>query len=122
VSGDETSDEKRPPRWGEIYELDFGQPRGTEQAGQRPAVVVSNNIVNSFGRIVIVAAVTTNLTRAQYPQNVLIPAGILPQESVILTEQLLTIDQQRLLKLRGAVDSERTANLKVALKTMLELE
>jgi mRNA interferase MazF len=120
VEGDRPGD--RHPRWGEIYEVDFGKPRGTEQAGQRPALVVSNNIVNSFGRIVIVAAITTNMTRAQYPQNVEIEAGILPKESVVLTEQLMTIDQARLMKLRAALDAEHAARVKVALKTMLELE
>ena len=110
-----------PPRWGEIYNVDFGQPRGSEQAGHRPAVVVSNNIANRYGRTVIIAAITTNLKRAQYPQNIQITPGILPKDSVILGEQLLTIDKQRLERLRGALDAQTAAKLRKALKTMLSL-
>jgi mRNA interferase MazF len=110
------------PRRGEIYQVDFGDPQGAEQGGDRPALVVSNDVSNQRSQNVIVAAITTNLDRARYPQNVLLPAGDLPKDSVVLGEQLRTVTKQRLRQNRGRVTGDKMKEVNEALKTILELK
>jgi mRNA interferase MazF len=110
------------PRRAEIYQVDFGVPQGSEQGGQRPALVVSNDVSNQHSHNVIVAAITTNLDRARFPQNVLIAAGELPKDSVVLGEQLRTIAKERLRQNRGQLDSATMVGVDNALKTILELK
>ena len=83
---------------------------------------MSNQTNNQHGRTVVVAAVTTSTKRGGFPQNVELPAGVLPKDSVILGEQLLTIDKERLIRFRGALDSQTAQQLKGALRTMLDLK
>ncbi|MFL5782444.1 MAG: type II toxin-antitoxin system PemK/MazF family toxin [Thermoleophilaceae bacterium] len=111
------------PRWGEVYHVDFNPARGSEQAGRRPAVVVSNDTNNQRGSVVTVAALTTKQVeeRARFPQNVRVPAGELPEESVILSNQLVTIDKTRLIKYWGQIDDPQRRELKVALAIALAL-
>ncbi len=109
------------PRRGEIYDVDFGQPRGSEQAGRRPALIVSNDINNKNSPVVIVAAITKNIPKKAYPFNVDLPAGILPLGGTIYCGQLLTIDKRRLLRHRGDLDGERIRNVNAALRVSLGL-
>jgi mRNA interferase MazF len=80
-------------RRGEVYTVDFNPARGSEQAGRRPAVVVSNDAQNQHGPVVIVAAVTSRAPKRPYPFIVEIPAGVLPKDSYVLCDQLNTIDK-----------------------------
>ena len=92
------------PLRGEIYTVDFNPARGSEQAGIRPAVVVSGELNNRHSPVVVVAAMSSKVSKKKYPQNVYVPAGPLPQEGVILGNQLTTIDKTRLLEYRGMLD------------------
>lgn len=109
------------PRRGEIYDVDFGQPRGSEQAGRRPALVVSNDVNNQRSPVVIVAAITKTIPKKVYPFNVDLPAGILPLGGTIYCGQLLTIDKTRLLRHRGDLDNAKIAEVDRALCVSLGL-
>lgn len=67
--------------------VDFNPARGSEQAGERPALVVSNDIGNQHASVVIVAAITSTIPSKQYPQCVPLPGrpeGPLPRPGTIL--------------------------------------
>lgn len=101
--------------------MDFNPARGSEQAGRRPAVVVSNDINNQHSPVVIVAAITSKIGR-RFPQNVLLSAGApLPLESLILGNQLTTIAKDRLETFRGQLDAGQLDELARALRISLSL-
>lgn len=109
------------PRRGEIYDVDFNPARGSEQAGIRPAVVVSNDVNNQHSPVIVVAAITSKVRRT-YPQNVMLPQGSpLPLKSVILGNQLTTVAKARLGRHRGQLDAGRREELNRALRLSLDL-
>ncbi|KRN12483.1 toxin-antitoxin addiction module toxin component MazF (an endoRNAse) [Fructilactobacillus fructivorans] len=83
---------------GDIFYADLSPVVGSEQGGMRPVLVVQNNVGNHYSPTVIVAAITARITKPKMPTHV----GITPQNagieksSVILLEQIRTIDKQRL--------------------------
>jgi mRNA interferase MazF len=103
------------PRRGEVYTVDFGEPRGSAQAGERPALVVSNDVNNNVGSVVIVAAITKTIPAKRYPQNVHLDAGPLPLAGTILCGQLLTIDKVDLLRHRATLPQATMDEVDVAL-------
>jgi mRNA interferase MazF len=110
------------PRRGEIYMVDFNPARGSEQAGMRPAVVVSNDINNEHSPVVIVAALTRTIPSRNYPQNVSLPADSpLPDAGTILGGQLYTIDRARLERHRGDLSEVQLRELDRALAISLSL-
>lgn len=83
---------------GEIYYADLNPVVGSEQGGLRPVLILQNDIGNKYSPTVIVAAVTSQLTKAKIPTHIALDAMDygLPKESVILLEQIRTLDKQRL--------------------------
>ena len=86
----------RPPRRGEVYWVDFGQPRGSEQGGRRPALIVQNDLGNQASSVTIVAALTSRPMRREYPFHVHVGAPLLPKEGTVLCEQIRTVAMDRL--------------------------
>lgn len=83
---------------GDIYYADLSPVVGSEQGGMRPVLIIQNNIGNHYSLTVIVAAITARISKPKMPTHVGIAAkhaGI-EKDSVILTEQIRTIDKQRL--------------------------
>jgi mRNA interferase MazF len=109
------------PRRGEIYMVDFNPARGSEQAGIRPAIIVSNDVSNQHSPVVIVAAITTTIPGKDYPQNVRLEAGALPRAGTIYCGQLYTIDKTRLQNHRGDIPSNLMPDLDRALTVSLGL-
>jgi mRNA interferase MazF len=101
--------------------VDFNPARGSEQAGVRPAVVVSNDVNNQHSSVVIVAAMTRTIPQRNYPQNVDMPAGILPDRGTILGNQLYTVSVERLGDFRGELDPQKRDELDRALLISLGL-
>ena len=93
---------------GDIFFADLSPVVGSEQGGVRPVLVVQNDVGNRFSPTVIVAAVTSRLNKANLPTHVPIHADRngLNRDSVVLLEQLRTIDKKRLREHIGTVDSE----------------
>ena len=91
------------PKRGEIYLVSFDPAVGAEIQKSRPALVVQNNIGNLHSPVTIVAAITSNVRR-QGPTGVLVntPEGGLTMDSVVLLNQIRTVDKRRLLKRLGA--------------------
>lgn len=83
---------------GDIFFADLSPVIGSEQGGIRPVLVIQNNIGNKYSPTVIVAAVTSKISKPKMPTHVGLPhcKGGLEKDSVILLEQLRTIDKQRL--------------------------
>lgn len=83
---------------GELYYADLSPVIGSEQGGVRPILVVQNDIGNRYSPTVIAAAVTSKMSKAKLPTHIELPAseyGLL-KDSVVLLEQIRTIDKQRL--------------------------
>ena len=85
-------------RRGEIYYADLSPVVGSEQGGVRPIVVLQNNVGNRFSPTVIVAAITSQIGKAKIPTHIELPSSkyYLPKDSVVLLEQIRTIDKTRL--------------------------
>ena len=96
---------------GEIYFADLGgidTNIGSEQSGMRPVLIVQNNIGNKYSPTVIVACITSKIYRNEIPTHVAIEC--LSEQSLILCEQLKTIDKSRLrgkLATLSYVDEQR---------------
>ena len=92
-------------RWG-IYRANLDPVLGSEQGKTRPVIIISDNEINSLLNVVNVLPVTTRKPgRIIYPNEALLEAGKfgLPNESVILTYQIRTLDKQRLSALLGEI-------------------
>jgi mRNA interferase MazF len=85
-------------RRGEIYYADLSPVVGSEQGGMRPVLIIQNNVGNHYSPTVIVAAITAKIQKAKMPTHVEISAEEfdLEKDSVVLLEQIRTIDKQRL--------------------------
>ena len=90
---------------GELYYPDLSPVGGSDQGGVRPALVVQNDIGNKYSPTVIAAAVTSRLTKARLPTHIEIAGRSfgLQKDSVILLEQIRTLDKRRLKERIGAL-------------------
>ena len=109
-------------RRGEIWWVDFGTPRGSEQGGERPALIIQNDKGNTSSTTTIVAAMTAKI-KASYPFHVEISAkeSGLPEDSTILLEQILTISKSRLVRRAGTLSLVRMVDVDRALQFSLGL-
>ena len=96
------------PKRGEIYLVNFDPIVGSEIQKTRPALILQNNISNQHSPITIVAALSSQFDSEIYPIEVLItpPEGGLSYPSVVLLNQIRSIDRQRLVKRLGAVSDQ----------------
>jgi len=93
---------------GDIFYADLSPVVGSEQGGVRPVLIIQNDIGNKFSPTVIVAAITSQINKAKLPTHVEIKAqeyGI-QKDSVILLEQIRTIDKKRLREKIGHLDDK----------------
>ena len=83
---------------GEIYYADLSPVIGSEQGGIRPVLVLQNDIGNKYSPTIIAAAITSQLDKAKLPTHIALEAGKygLPKNSVVLLEQIRTLDKRRL--------------------------
>ncbi|MCI1974740.1 MAG: type II toxin-antitoxin system PemK/MazF family toxin [Limosilactobacillus sp.] len=84
---------------GDIFYADLSPVVGSEQGGQRPVLIVQNDVGNHFSTTVIVAPITTHSQKKTMPTHVLLKSEVtgIPRNSVVLLEQIRTIDKQRLM-------------------------
>lgn len=102
---------------GEIYYADLSPVIGSEQGGVRPVLIVQNDIGNKYSPTVIAAAITSQINKAKLPTHIEISAleyG-LQKDSVILLEQIRTIDKKRLREKIGHLDDELMERVNEAL-------
>lgn len=92
---------------GDIFYADLSPVIGSEQGGIRPVLIIQNNIGNKFSPTVIVAAITSQHSKANLPTHISLSAqGCgLAKDSVVLLEQIRTLDKKRLKEKMGSLDS-----------------
>lgn len=94
-------------RRGDIYYVDFGNQPGSVVHGMRPAMVIQNDVGNRHAPTLIVAAITTEIKKLRQPTHVLLGTQFgLPQESMLLLDQVATIDKTMLQNYIGTADAE----------------
>ena len=93
-------------RRGDIYYADLSPVVGSEQGGMRPVLIVQNNVGNKHSPTVIAAAITSQINKARLPTHIELSARIygLSRDSVVLLEQVRTIDKRRLKERIGRID------------------
>lgn len=92
---------------GDIYYADLSPVVGSEQGGVRPVLIVQNDVGNKFSPTVIAAAITSQRDKANLPTHIEVNAentGLL-KDSVVLLEQVRTIDKHRLKEKMGRLDT-----------------
>ena len=111
-------------RRGDIYYADLRPVVGSEQGGIRPVLVIQNDTGNRHSPTVIVAAITSKMTKAKLPTHVEIDCDKcnIIKDSIILLEQLRTIDKKRLKDKVCHLDSEMLKIVDKALLISLELD
>ncbi|MBQ2737959.1 MAG: type II toxin-antitoxin system PemK/MazF family toxin [Clostridia bacterium] len=102
---------------GDIYYADLSPVIGSEQGGLRPVLIVQNDVGNRYSPTVIAAAITSRMSKVKLPTHIdvsCVGAG-LARDSVILLEQIRTIDKQRLKEKMGHLDDTTMKNVNSAL-------
>lgn len=91
---------------GDIFYADLSPVVGSEQGGIRPVLVVQNDVGNKYSPTIIVAAITSRINKAKMPTHIEIKGDEygLSKDSVILLEQIRTIDKKRLKERIGHID------------------
>ncbi|KYO66835.1 type II toxin-antitoxin system PemK/MazF family toxin [Thermovenabulum gondwanense] len=110
-------------RRGDVFYADLNPVVGSEQGGVRPVLVVQNDVGNKYSPTVIVAAITSQIDKAKLPTHVELKKEDygLEKDSVVLLEQLRTIDKRRLKEKITFLDNEIMAKVDEALKISLGL-
>ena len=119
LAGDDKVNVKR----GDVFFADLSPVIGSEQGGTRPVLILQNDIGNRFSPTVIVAAITAQIQKAKLPTHVEIDAEKygFERDSVILLEQLRTIDKSRLTDKITQLDEELMEKVTIALEISLGL-
>ena len=104
-------------RRGELYYADLSPVVGSEQGGIRPILIVQNDTGNKYSPTVIAAAVTSKMTKAKLPTHIELERGEfgLLKDSVILLEQIRTLDKRRLKERIGELSPLKMQKVDVAL-------
>ena len=99
--------ENRILKRGDIYYADLSPVIGSEQGGVRPVLIIQNDIGNKYSPTVIAAAITSQKDKTKLPTHIQVNASGcgLAKDSIVLLEQVRTIDKQRLKEKMGALDN-----------------
>ncbi len=110
-------------RRGDIYYADLRPVVGSEQGGVRPVLIVQNEAGNRHSSTVICAAITSKMNKAKLPTHIELDSRYcdIAKDSVILLEQIRTIDKQRLKEKVCHIDNDIMKKVNEALKISLEL-
>ena len=108
---------------GEVFYADLSPVVGSEQGGIRPVLIVQNEIGNRHSPTVIAAAITSKLDKTGLPTHIGIKAGQggLVRDSVVLLEQIRTLDKRRLRERAGRVDEQTLSSVDAALEISMGL-
>ena len=103
---------------GDIYYADLSPVVGSEQGGVRPVLIIQNDIGNKYSPTVIATAITSQINKAKMPTHIELDANEygLSKDSVVLAEQIRTIDKQRLKEKIGHLDDRRMNRVNEALE------
>ena len=108
---------------GEIYIADLDPVVGSEQGGERPVLIIQNNLGNKHSPTVIVLAITSRFHKKRHlPTHVPIESGDLSKDSIALAEQVRTIDKSRLIHYVGRASKETMDFVDNALKVSMGVQ
>ena len=104
-------------RRGDIYYADLSPVVGSEQGGLRPVLIIQNDVGNKYSPTVIAAAITSRMSKARLPTHIDVYADRvgLQKDSVILLEQIRTLDKRRLKEKMGHLDEEMMDHVNTAI-------
>lgn len=104
-------------RRGDIYYADLSPVVGSEQGGLRPVLIIQNDIGNRYSPTVIAAAITSRMSKTRLPTHIDIYADEvgLAKDSVVLLEQIRTLDKRRLKEKMGHLDDEMMDHVNTAI-------
>lgn len=110
-------------RRGDIYFADLSPVVGSEQGGTRPVLILQNDIGNQYSPTTIVAAITSQIAKAKLPTHVemRVNDGGLDRDSVILLEQIRTIDKSRLMEKVATLNEDMMKKVNQAAEISLGL-
>ncbi|HIR57312.1 MAG TPA: type II toxin-antitoxin system PemK/MazF family toxin [Candidatus Gallacutalibacter pullicola] len=110
-------------RRGDIYYADLSPVVGSEQGGVRPVLIVQNDVGNRFSPTVIAAAITSQRSKANLPTHIMLNAQDtgLSRDSIVLLEQIRTIDKHRLKERMGRLDDQSMSQVDQALSVSFGL-
>jgi mRNA interferase MazF len=100
---------------GELYYATLDPVIGSEQGGKRPVLILQNDIGNKHSPTVVVAAITSRLGKAKLPTHVNLSSEKLSKDSIVLLEQIRTIDKCRLVEYIGKATPEEMEFIEKAL-------
>jgi mRNA interferase MazF len=108
---------------GDIYYADLSPVVGSEQGGVRPVLIVQNDVGNKFSPTVIAAAITSQKYKTDLPTHIKVSAtGCgLEKDSIVLLEQVRTIDKKRLKERMGTLDNREMTRVNQALQVSFGL-
>lgn len=111
-------------RRGDIYYADLSPVVGCEQGGVRPVLILQNNVGNRYSPTVIVAAITSQMSKSRLPTHIDLPAYKygLPKDSVVLVEQVRTLDKRRMKSRIGHVDDSCMRRVDAAIAVSFGIE
>ena len=108
---------------GDIYYADLSPVVGSEQGGLRPVLIVQNDVGNKHSPTVIAAAITSQREKAKLPTHIELNGGTcgLAKDSVVLLEQIRTLDKKRLREKMGSLDEGSMTSVNSALSVSFGL-
>jgi mRNA interferase MazF len=102
---------------GELYYADLSPVVGSEQGGVRPVLIVQNDVGNKYSPTIIAAAITSKINKAKLPTHIELPSNTygLQRDSVILLEQIRTLDKRRLKERIGELNDNTMSKVDKAI-------
>ncbi len=108
---------------GDIYYADLSPVVGSEQGGVRPVLIVQNDVGNKYSPTVIAAAITSKKFKTALPTHISVHSGEcgLAKDSIVLLEQVRTLDKRRLRERMGSLDKQEMSRVDQALSVSFGL-
>ena len=108
---------------GDIYYADLSPVVGSEQGGLRPVLIIQNDVGNKYSPTVIAAAITSRMSKTKLPTHIDVYAerAGLSRDSIVLLEQLRTLDKRRLREKLGHLDEQMMGEIDTAIAVSLGL-
>ena len=108
---------------GEVFYADLSPVVGSEQGGTRPVLILQNDVGNKYSPTVIAAAITSRQDKNAMPTHIGIRGDTcgLPKDSIVLLEQVRTLDKRRLHERTGRIDEQDQQRVDQALNVSLDL-
>ena len=108
-------------RRGEVWVADLPRIGGSVQQGTRPVLIMQNDFGNAFSDIVIVTCITSKVKKMNLPVHMELIENFLPMDSVVLGEQIMTINKRRLISKLGKISIENQKKVEEVIKISLGL-